>query len=145
MLSLLPLAALAMTAQDDGGWRQARVGAGYELAHGAQPDILLQCTPGRRTIKLNVDGMYTGDGPEPRRLRIASGRTRTTVPLRFDGNADRGGSFAADLPLGSPVLTAFGLTGRLTLDARNVRIQGDARTAPERAVIAGFVTFCRQR
>lgn len=145
MISMLALLAIVSLDQGATEWRQARTGTGYELALGAQPEILLQCTPGSRTVRLNVDGLYTGDGPEPRRLRIASGRTRATVPLRFDGSGNRGGAFAADIPISSPALTAFARTGRLTLSVLNGQVERDARTAAERAAISGFFASCRRR
>jgi hypothetical protein len=149
---LITLIALAVASQaaDSVGWRQTAGAAGYELAFGEanadHVDILFRCSRrGNRTVRLNVDGLYTGDGPEPRRLLIESGRSRTRVALRYDDQSRPGGVFAAIVPIGSPALAAFARTGQLTVSARNGEIEGNARSAPDRAAITRFFSLCSGR
>ena len=146
MMSLAAMIALGQDSADAIAWRETSSGAEYLLALGEagadHVDILMRCARTRRSaVRLNVDGLYTGEGPEPRRMSIASGRARAIVALHYDDRP--GGAYAASLALGNAALRAFARTGRLVLSAGNVEIDGNARTEADRNAISGFFARCR--
>jgi hypothetical protein len=150
LIALLSFLALSQVSPDNVAWRTTTGASGYELALGEagadHVDILFRCARrGARVVRLNVDGIYTGDGPEPRQLLIESGRARARVSLLYDDGSRPGGVFAAIVPLASPALAAFARTGRLMLSAGNGEIEGHARSASDRAAIGSFFALCRGR
>lgn len=152
MLDLIVALALAATAQPaDGGtrWRANEGDREFQLFNGPasdRSDIVFRCARrGGSVVRLSIDGLYTGDGPEPRRLTVRSGRYRITAALGPDRTSRSAGTFAATIPLASAPLAAFARTGRLTLQARNIEMSGDAGTRLERMAIARFFRSCSGR
>lgn len=123
-------------------WRETATEAGEVLSLG-EPDnamIQIRCLrPG--LLRADLAGLYTGEGPQPHRVAVESGRTRASYPL-LEG-ADAEARFSAEIPAAAPVVASFQRNGRLNFRALNVHLEGEAASPSEIAVIAGFLARCR--
>lgn len=157
MLRHLPIAVAAMLfataagAQEPGvrsQWTTGVEGGGRYLTL-AQPDaeevdLQLRCPArGATSVSFRVWGIHGGDGPTPRRVTIASGATRATVPVTFRPDEMTADGYDGSLPLSSPVLATFARSGRFSISAGQAAVGGAAATRAERAAVARFFTGCR--
>ncbi|HST35742.1 MAG TPA: hypothetical protein VLK25_03830, partial [Allosphingosinicella sp.] len=98
--------------------------------------ISLRCVrPG--ILRADLGGLYTGEGPEPRRVRAASGRVSASYPLTF-GDA----GFTAEIPVSARVMQAFGQSGRLRFTAAGAELAGDAPGPSDVQVVAAYLRRC---
>jgi hypothetical protein len=138
-LSLLGQAQLVPPSET---WRARASERGTILSFG-EPDnaaIQIHCLrPG--ILRIYLAGLYTGDGPEPRRVAVRSSRVRGSY--RFVYGADADGGFSTDIPAGAPVMVAFERNGNLSFEAANAEVGGNATTPAEIRAISAFIRRCR--
>jgi len=138
-------AALSLLAQAEAApetWREVASEAGAVLSLGEPDNAMIQIRCVRRgVVRADLAGLYTGEGPQPHRVTVSSARARASYRLSF--GADDQGRFSAEIPATAPVMASFQRTGELNFRARNVHLESNAASAPEIAVIAGFLARCR--
>lgn len=123
-------------------WRVTDTDHGPVLSEGDPQSAMIQMRcirPG--VVRTYLAGLYTGDGPEPRRVTVSSVRARAGYRLRY--RADSAGGFSADIPVGSGPIMSFARNGRLTVAAAGSELSGDVTTAEELQIVAGFLLRCR--
>ena len=123
-------------------WRESVTRHGTILSVGepANATIQIRCVrPG--VVRAYLAGLYTGEGPEPRRVIISSGRARSAYRLQFGLDAE--GGFSTDVPVRSAPLVAFGRNGALTFAAAGAELDGNATTPAEIQTISRFLRRCR--
>lgn len=137
------------SAQNDAtayAWTQVTEAGGHYLLYGAGTDdisVSFRCSlTGARDARLLVYNAYTGDGAEPRRAEIFSGRTRQRLTGALNPRISVS-AFQAQVPLGSPVLAAFARTGDLTADVGTYEVEAPAPAGPQRDAVARFFRLCR--
>jgi hypothetical protein len=75
-------------------------------------------------------------------LEMTSGRERMSVPLVGAGNPGRADRVDAVLPGGGPLFKSFSRTGKLAFQIGGRRVEADAITAAERAMVKRFFELC---
>ena len=86
-------------------WRESESPTGAVLSIGDPDSAMIQfrCVrPG--TLRMDLAALYTGEGPQPRRVVVESGRVRASY--RLTDGADDQARFGADLPAAAPVIDA---------------------------------------
>lgn len=122
-------------------WRQSSSSLGTILSSGDPDNALVQFRCVRRgVVRTYLAGLYTGDGPEPRRVTVTSGRARSVFRLQY--GVDALGGFSADIPIQSRVMVSFQRNGALTFTAAGAEIGGDPASPVGIEVIAAFLRRC---
>ena len=136
------VAALMLSLQADAeaaeSWRESNSGHRAVLSFGEAANALIRLSCARPgVIRADLSGLYTGEGPEPRRVVVESGRVRGSYPLFFND------AFSAEMPVTAPVMRAFGRSARLRFAAANVELTGDATQSSESRTVSAFLARCR--
>lgn len=140
MMALVTLI-LSLSAQAPAGstgWQESPSDRGPVLSYGAAANapISLRCVrPG--ILRADLGGLYTGEGPEPRRVRAASGRVSASYLLSFGHSG-----FTAEVPAGDRVMQAFRRSGRLRFTAAGAELAGEATGPAEIQLVAAYLRRC---
>ena len=142
----LLLAGTAEARQTTYAWTQVTESGGHYLLYGAGTDdisVSFRCAlSGAREARMLVYNAYTGDGAEPRRAEIVSGRARQSLRGALNPRISVS-AFQTQVPLSSPVLGAFVRSGELTVDVDSYEAEAPAPTGPQRDAVARFFRLCR--
>jgi hypothetical protein len=123
-------------------WRESvsEDSAILSLGEPAAAAIRMRCVrPGMPRIDLA--SLYTGEGPQPRRVVVAGSTGRASDPL--SNGADDSGRFSTDISVAAPVMLSFGRSGQLRFRAKSAHLSSGAARRPELQAISAFLRRCR--
>ena len=136
---MIAFAALVLLFQSSPpGWQESPSDRGPVLSFGplANAPLSMRCVR-PSIIRVDLGGLHTGEGREPRRVRAQSGRTSASYPLVFGDNG-----FTAEIPVSARVMQAFGQSGRLRITAAGAELTGEAAGPSEVQVVAAYLQRC---
>jgi hypothetical protein len=139
--AVLLLLAQAETPPASEAWRESASDGGTVLSSGDPDHALVQFRCVRRgVVRAYLGGLYTGDGPEPHRVTVRSGRARSVY--RLQSGVDNQGGFSADIPIQSSTLVSFERSGELSFVAAGAEVGSERATRAEIEAISAFLRRC---